>query len=122
MVEKQVSQTQTVDEKGLHLVSPKPIKRDPWWKLGGKDVSFVSVDAGYVRSDNSASSSKTKLGSVESLGHHVFETAESKEIYKPIEGYEGSHRFDPTFEWTAEEEKTLVRTVSGRLSIHIYTI
>lgn len=101
------------DETGLHSVDPQPLKRKPWWKLGGQDFSFVSVNAGYTRNVNSASSSDTNFKTVETLGNHVYETEDAKEIYKPIEGYEGSHRFDPSFQWTPEEEKALVRTVSS---------
>lgn len=42
---------------------------------------------------------------------HVYEPPESREMYKLIQGYEGSHRFDPSLEWTEAEEKALVRTV-----------
>ena len=100
-----------VDESGLQGVDPKPMNK-PWWKLGGKDYSFVSVNAGYTRSAISTSSSDTKLDAVENLGRHVYETDDTKEIYKPIAGYEGSHRFDPSFQWDPEEERKLVRMVS----------
>ena len=33
------------------------------------------------------------------------------EHYTPIDSYEGRHRYDPTFTWTAEEERKLVRKV-----------
>ena len=101
-----------VDGTKLHSVDQHPIKRQPWWKLGGTDYSFVSVDAGYARNPDSASSSNTRLDESEYLGKSVYDTIEAKEIYKPIEGYEGAHRFDPNFEWTPEEERKLVRTVS----------
>ena len=101
-----------VDESGLQSVDPKPMKSKLWWKLGGKDYSFVSINAGYTRSAISTSSSDTKLDAVESLGRHVYETDDTKEIYKPIAGYEGSHRFDPSFQWDPEEERKLVRMVS----------
>lgn len=39
-------------------------------------------------------------------------TGFDKEIYKPIEGYEGAHRFDSSMKWSVDEEKRLVRTVS----------
>lgn len=32
-------------------------------------------------------------------------------FYKPIDTYEGLHRWDPHFEWTAKEEKQVVRRV-----------
>lgn len=31
--------------------------------------------------------------------------------WKPLDSYEGSHRFDPDFEWDQAEEKKLVRKV-----------
>jgi hypothetical protein len=36
--------------------------------------------------------------------------------YRPIDGYEGLHRWDPTAEWTEKEEKQLIRRVSDQLS------
>jgi hypothetical protein len=108
------SHTTAIDESGLNNVYDQPTKRRPWWKLGGKDSSFVSVNAGYANTTFSTSSSDTKLDTDKDLGRHVFETDDTKEIYKPIEGYEGAHRFDPSFQWTQEEERKLVRTVSRR--------
>lgn len=90
-----------------------PTKTKPWWKFGGKDYSFVSVNAGYA---TTASSSETNLYSGDKLGRHVYETEDAKEIYKPIEGYEGAHRFDPSLEWSPAEEKRLVKIVSLDIS------
>jgi hypothetical protein len=42
----------------------------------------------------------------------VFSDPDAALLYKPIEKYEGSHRFDPTATWTPEEEQKLVRTAS----------
>lgn len=107
--EKFPADVKDVDEGGLQSTYPQPIKSKPWWKLGGFDYSYVSVNAGY---ESSASSSSTKLDTVEANGRLVWETDDAKEIYKPIEGYEGSHRFDPSFQWDPEEEKRLVKVVS----------
>jgi len=54
-----------VDEKnsgeaGIKADERQGVTRVPWWKFGGKDYSFVSVDAGYPVS-SSASSSDTDL-------------------------------------------------------------
>ena len=109
------------DVDGLQIVDRNPIKRNPWWKLGGKDESFVSIDAGYARTVSPASISDTKLDTLEELGHNVWETEDGKEIYKPIEGYEGAHRFDPSMKWSPEEEKRLIRTVGLRYPLlHLY--
>ena len=45
------------------------------------------------------------------LGEAAFDTTEYVRHYKPIETYEGIHRWDPEFEWEEEEEKKIVRTV-----------
>lgn len=33
------------------------------------------------------------------------------DTYRPIDSYEGLHRYDPSFRWTEDEEKKLVRKV-----------
>jgi hypothetical protein len=101
-----------VGESGLRSGAPKPVDTKPWWKLGGRDFSFVSVNAGYPVSSISASSSTTALDVDDPAGHNVWQSEDSKELYKPIEGYEGAHRFDPSFEWEEEEERRLVKIVS----------
>ncbi|KAF2719843.1 phthalate transporter [Polychaeton citri CBS 116435] len=39
----------------------------------------------------------------------------SEDLYKPIASYEGAHRYDPTFEWTAAEEKRIVRKIDWKI-------
>lgn len=41
----------------------------------------------------------------------AFDTDSFEHHYKPIEEYEGYHRWDPSFQWEAKEEKKLVRKV-----------
>lgn len=41
----------------------------------------------------------------------TFQVKEGHEYYRPIDSYEGMHRWDPGFEWTEEEEKNIVRKV-----------
>jgi hypothetical protein len=43
----------------------------------------------------------------------AFDSESFESFYKPIESYEGYHRWDPSFQWEAKEEKKLVRKVSG---------
>ena len=105
------AEAKDVEQTGPHINDAEviPTKTKPWWKFGGKDYSFVSVNSGYSAT---ASSSDTNLDSSEKLGRNVYETDDVKDVYKPIEGYEGAHRFDPNFKWSPEEEKRLVKTVS----------
>ena len=43
----------------------------------------------------------------------AFDTTEDPRYYRPIDTYEGLHRWDPDFEWEEEEEKKIVRKVSS---------
>ena len=39
----------------------------------------------------------------------AFENESLEEFYKPIDSYEGVHRYDPDFQWEPKEEQRLVR-------------
>lgn len=43
----------------------------------------------------------------------TFDNAGLESHYKPIAKYEGLHRYDPDFDWEPEEERRIVRKVSG---------
>ncbi|KAG9649981.1 MFS general substrate transporter, partial [Aureobasidium melanogenum] len=45
----------------------------------------------------------------------AFDTESFESFYKPIESYEGYHRWDPSFQWEAKEEKKLVRKIDLRI-------
>ncbi|KAN0104289.1 phthalate transporter [Hyaloscypha variabilis] len=110
------AEAKDVEQTGPHINDAEviPTKTKPWWKFGGKDYSFVSVNSGYSAT---ASSSDTNLDSSEKLGRNVYETDDVKDVYKPIEGYEGAHRFDPNFKWSPEEEERLVKTLDWRIAL-----
>jgi hypothetical protein len=96
------------------IESPRELPRKPklrkWWRFGGQDRSYVSVDAD-IELDSEASSQKS--GDLVKKQNTVFESPEALEIYKPTAKFEGSHRFDPSATWEPEEEKKLVRRVCG---------
>jgi hypothetical protein len=56
--------------------------------------------------------------SSDSIDTHHYGTGEvlvvgaDASFYRPIDKYEGIHRWDPKFTWTDEEEKKLIRRVS----------
>ena len=52
---------------------------------------------------------------------NVFVAPEVADIYKPIEGFEGAHRFDSSAIWTKKEEKSLVRKVCFTYPAHIWS-
>lgn len=92
------------------VASAVPYRRQKWWQLGGKDVSHVSIDAGYETAPSSASSSSLEDGN---KNEGVFVAPEALEVYRPVEGFEGTHRFDPSATWSYEEEEQLVKKVHG---------
>jgi hypothetical protein len=84
----------------------------PWWKLGGKDISFAPVDPDSVTTSNSQSTEDIETSQLDNIHGSVFDDSGAAQFYKPIEKYEGAHRFDPSATWTPEEERKLIRTVS----------
>lgn len=44
-------------------------------------------------------------------GNKTFENESLESFYKPIDSYEGRHRWDPDFQWEQKEEKRVVRKV-----------
>jgi len=85
----------------------------PWWKLGGKDISFAPVDSDSVPTSTSGSiKNDIETSGTSDIHGSVFDDSAAAQFYQPIAKYEGRHRFDPTATWTFEEEQKLVRTVS----------
>lgn len=89
------------------------VKSPPWWKIGGEDYSYVSIDGDYTVASGSSSSEESLDDTVVKKRNSVFQAPEALELYKPPESYEGAHRFNPNLVWTQEEEKALVRRVSN---------
>jgi hypothetical protein len=89
--------------------SPRRASSRPqrWYHLFGKDVAWVSVDAGYETDSETSSLDEA----IVRPDHNVFEAAEATDIYKLVDGFEGTHRFDSKATWEASDEKKLVRRV-----------
>ncbi|KFG87251.1 phthalate transporter [Metarhizium anisopliae] len=96
------------------VTSAVPYRRQKWWQLGGKDVSHVSIDAGYETAPSSASSSYLEDGN---KNEGVFVAPEALEVYRPVEGFEGTHRFDPSATWSYEEEEQLVKKLNWKIAL-----
>lgn len=75
---------------------------------GGYDAKDVEDVAKGTYETSSSKPSSLRLGEGEG---GVFATGANADLYKPIEKYEGAHRYDPKFEWSEKEEKKLVRRV-----------
>ena len=90
---------------------PRP-RHAPWWKFGGVDQSFVPSHQQKSASSLASSQEEDELNYDHNVVGSVFSDSRAKEFYKPIEKYEGRHRFDMHATWSDEEEKALVRRVS----------
>lgn len=69
----------------------------------------------YINKDGTHVSTAVELSSDKRLWNGsqrtTFANDSLESFYKPIETYEGYHRFDPDFQWEPKEEKKLVRKV-----------
>ncbi|KAG5920256.1 hypothetical protein E4U42_006256, partial [Claviceps africana] len=93
-------------------------RRRRWWQIGGEDVSHVSIDVGYETDFGSSSTSSLDESSNKpSRNRGVFVAPEAAEVYRPVQGFEGAHRFDPAAKWTDEEEKNLVRKLNWKIAL-----
>lgn len=83
-----------------------------WWRFGGKDRTFVSSQKETSKT-SLTSSQEDEIDNDNTIHGSVFSDSRAVEFYKPIEKYEGRHRFDMHATWSDEEEKKLVRRVSS---------
>ncbi len=110
---KDVAIAYSVDPKTRHSApdeSPR-IRSNPWWRFGGEDRSFVPSHISTSRSSLS-SQDEDELGNENTIYGSVFSDSRAQEFYKPIEKYEGRHRFDMHATWSDDEERKLVRRAS----------
>jgi hypothetical protein len=45
------------------------------------------------------------------VGGITFDTSGLETYYRPVEGYEGAHRYDPEYQWHPADERNVVRKV-----------
>ncbi|KAG6012368.1 hypothetical protein E4U43_007826 [Claviceps pusilla] len=101
-------------------VTENSIRQRPrkWWQVGGEDVSHVSIDAGCGTDLSSIStSSLNETSNKPSKNKGIFASPEALEVYRPVEGFEGTHRFNPAAKWTDEEEKKLIRKLNWKIAL-----
>ena len=90
-----------------------PLKANSWWKFGGRDRIFVPSRLQGSRSTFKDFQGDRTIDDDHNADGNVFSDPRAVDIYKPIEKYEGRHRFDLHATWSDEEEKRLVRRVSS---------
>ena len=78
-----------------------------------KDAGLPDVSKTDYHLSGSASASETDVRS-QAHGAVTFASAGLEaQKYRPVDTYEGIHRYDPDFEWEPEEERRVVRKVSN---------
>mgnify|MGYP001413719771 CR=1 FL=1 len=86
------------------------------------DKEKVAVHSGSVSGSASVQSGE---GNVDAEGYgstdnHIFSDPAVAEYWRGVyekAGYENRHRFDPSFTWTAEEERKLLRKIDIRIML-----
>jgi hypothetical protein len=83
---------------------------------GAKDLNHpISESASESLENGDAEKLDPEYGS---YNDHIFANLQVAEYWREVyekAHYEGRHRFDPTFTWSAEEEKKVRRKVRGHL-------
>lgn len=87
-------------------------RSNAWWRFGGKDRTFVPSQITTSKTSLN-SSQQDEIDNDNNIYGSVFSDSRAVEFYKPIEKYEGRHRFDMHAVWSDEEEKSLIRKVSS---------
>ena len=85
---------------------------NPWWKFSGRDRSYIPTRSEPSKSSLETVNDSRDIENEDNPDDSVFNNTKAFDIYKPIEKYEGRHRFDPRAVWSISEEKKLVRRVS----------
>ena len=84
----------------------------------GSDVRTVAAEL-PSSSDTSGAGILSSAGEPNS-SREAFDTAGLEEFYKPIDSYEGRHRYDPSFQWQPKDEQRVVRKVRPDLCLYCF--
>lgn len=113
-VGKDDSYTYTREELQDTSVGPHQLttlETNKWWQFGGRDRSYIPTRAYTSKSSLDAFNEPGSGDGDNTADDSVFNDVKAFDLYKPIEKYEGRHRFDQRATWTDAEEKKLVRRV-----------
>jgi hypothetical protein len=98
-----------------HRRARAPLSREGYIELHGQDEDEQEADDPRS-SINSHSPILPKSEIAESNqesvdGRATFDTSGLESHYKPVDGYEGAHRYDPSYSWEPVDEQRVVRKV-----------
>ena len=104
---------QTSQDSAVSPHAVNALQTNPWWRFGGRDRSYIPTRNEPSKSSLDSFTDSRDIENENNADLSVFNDTKAYDIYKPIEKYEGRHRFDPRATWSDGEEKKLVRKVSG---------
>ncbi|KAJ6086799.1 hypothetical protein N7467_005713 [Penicillium canescens] len=86
--------------------------------MANEDEKTVQISASLKDSPGTSigdDSDRERQQSHSNKAEGTFEGADSHHLFRPIDSYEGLHRWDPDFQWTEQEEKKIVRKIDIRV-------
>ncbi|KAJ6085068.1 hypothetical protein N7499_004697 [Penicillium canescens] len=86
--------------------------------MANEDVKTVQISASLKDSPGTSigdDSDRERQQSHSNKAEGTFEAADNHHLFRPIDSYEGLHRWDPDFQWTEQEEKKIVRKIDLRV-------
>ncbi|KAL2854566.1 major facilitator superfamily domain-containing protein [Aspergillus pseudodeflectus] len=87
--------------------------------MAADEPKTIPISTNEIESDSRGTSDGDESDKEQRIAPHngksTFNSVEDHRFYKPIDSYEGLHRWDPHFEWTPEEEKRIVRKIDARV-------
>ncbi|KAJ4368812.1 hypothetical protein N0V83_005894 [Neocucurbitaria cava] len=109
--------------------SPRPVQDDQepllnQWRRMSTPPPTAANPSGIAKTEfdvtGSASNSDTEVHKSglkvrQRDGFTFVSSGVGKDHYRPIDSYEGLHRYDPDFQWEPEEEKRVVRKIDKRI-------
>lgn len=96
------------------IISVKPVSSSS----GSQSPDSSCSDTEHDVSDKPgfAATVEAAEGPRQRKGHSTFKDEGLGQFWKPLDTYEGAHRFDRDFHWEEEEEKKLVKKVCAPVS------
>ncbi|OJJ64969.1 hypothetical protein ASPSYDRAFT_84955 [Aspergillus sydowii CBS 593.65] len=82
---------------------------------GPKSVPISTAEIPDSRRVSDTDDSDRENLSQTRLKESTFNSTEDPRFYRPIDSYEGLHRWDPYFDWTEDEERKIVRKIDLRV-------
>ncbi|RMY73939.1 hypothetical protein D0862_14209 [Hortaea werneckii] len=83
--------------------------------MAGEDIPSQNPKLPKVEVKACARAAVAKNPQLSEVSHTTLDDGSLAAFYKPIDTYEGRHRYDPNFEWEPAEERRLVRKIDYRI-------